>query len=648
MAGGSLHSLVSHLRRQSAPASLPASSDADLLARFAGGDEAAFELLVWRHAGMVLGVCRRVLRDGQHAEDAFQAAFLALARKADSVRRESVGGWLHRVAFRIALRARRGDAARRGRERSLGDLQPCAPLPGPFAEAVANELRAVLDEELERLPSKYHEPMVLCCLSGKSCAEAAAELGCAIGTVESRLARARRRLREALARRGFEAPVAVLAGPVVLKGVVAPALVLSTARAAVLFAAGGVEITPAAALAEGILRGMVMKKVEAATALLVLLGLSGACLAWVGPGIGQGPRVVARAPAPLPTRRPAPVKTDGELIQGVWKVVQGDASGKHQARDVSTQQRWTISREKIGIDYGDGEKGEVSYKLDPSSRPQGVDLTFNGLPWRGATFLGIYELHGDRLKLAYTRAVGQRPADFDTGREERGTVWLVLKRERPVQPAGKIDQHLRAWEQEMRKIRTLKAVLERIEKDKLGQTPRQYTGHAQYMKAGTGPTAMNLALMEMKVAGKNEMAEKLIWTGTHLYQFLPAQKEIRRYELPQRKPGQVAGDNFLSFLFGVSAEEARKRYTLTLCKEDQWYIYIDLAPRSATDRADFTRARVVLSRSSYLPRQLWFEQSNGNEVTWDIPRVQTGVTLDRRAFEAPKLPPEWKLVPSPR
>jgi TIGR03009 family protein len=647
MAHNPLHSLVSHLRRRAAPAGLPAPSDAGLLARFTSGDEAAFELLVWRHAGMVLGLCRRVLRDEQLAEDAFQATFLALARKAGSVRGESVGGWLHRVAFRIALRARQGAAARRGRERPLADPEPCSPQPGPSALAAAGELRGALDEELARLPRQHREALVLCCLSGKSCAEAAAELGCAVGTVESRLARGRGRLRAALARRGFDVPGAVLAGPVGLKGVVATELVSSTAGAAVLFAAGArAEITPAAALAEDFLRGTVMRKLEAAAALLVLLGLSGAALAWVGPGGPQGPRVVARAPAPFPRPRPAPVKADGELIQGVWKVVKGDASGKHLPHDVSTEQRWTISREKIAIDYGNGEKAEVGYKLDPAARPRAVDLTFNSLPWRGTTFLGIYELQGDRFRLAYTRAVGERPTAFDAGgREERGTVWLVLER---VRPAGKVDQHLRAWEQAARKIQTLQVVLTRTDKDRGARAATKYTGHAQYMKAGNGPTAVNLALMEMKVAGKTDVAEKFICTGTFLYQFLPAQKEIRRYELPRPRRGEVADDNFLTFLFGMKADEARKRYDLALSKEDKWYIYIEVKPRFAADKADFTRARLVLNRDSYLPRRLWFENGNGNEVTWDFPRVQSGVALDRRAFEAPKPPPGWKLVTSSR
>jgi TIGR03009 family protein len=155
----------------------------------------------------------------------------------------------------------------------------------------------------------------------------------------------------------------------------------------------------------------------------------------------------------------------------------------------------------------------------------------------------------------------------------------------------------------------------------------------------------NLAVLELNPDGKKDLAEKLICTGTYLYQFVPAQKEIRAYEMPKPKPGQVADEGFLGLLFGMKSEEAKKRYTLTLAKEDQWYVYVDIAPRDPKDKADFAKARLVLNKDSYLPRQLWFEHANGNEVTWDIPQLKTGVTLDRRLFDAPKAPEGWKLVP---
>ena len=165
------------------------------------------------------------------------------------------------------------------------------------------------------------------------------------------------------------------------------------------------------------------------------------------------------------------------------------------------------------------------------------------------------------------------------------------------------------------------------------------------MRAGTGATAQNLALLELKLEGQKEPKEKFICTGTYIYQFLPDQKEIRYYELPKPKPGQVVEDNnLLSLLFGMKAADAKRRYELKLAKEDTYYIYVDISPRSPADKADFQRARLILNKSNYLPRQLWFEHANRSEVMWDIPNLQVGMALDRRSFDAPKAPAGWKLV----
>src|SRR5689334_22251785 len=129
---------------------------AQLLERFVGRrDEAAFELLVWRHGKMVFGTCRRLLRDAHEAEDAFQACFLALARRAGSIGRgASVGGWLHKVAFRLALGVKARRAKRQVRELPLDDWTPAASSPDPAAEAAWREVRRVLDEEVNRLPER--------------------------------------------------------------------------------------------------------------------------------------------------------------------------------------------------------------------------------------------------------------------------------------------------------------------------------------------------------------------------------------------------------------------------------------------------------------------------------------------------------------
>jgi TIGR03009 family protein len=200
----------------------------------------------------------------------------------------------------------------------------------------------------------------------------------------------------------------------------------------------------------------------------------------------------------------------------------------------------------------------------------------------------------------------------------------------------------------MQKVQTLQAQLARIDKDKTFNTATKLVGYAAYRKAGSGPSTLNLAMLEMRPEGKQEVREKYVCTGTFLYQFLPEEKQIKVFELPKPRPGQVAEDNFLSFMFGMKADEARRRYELRLAKEDQYYIYVDILPRFPNDRADFQRARLVLNKSNFLPRQLWFEHPNGNEVVWDIPRIQSGADLDRRLFDPPQAPPGWRVVNVPR
>ncbi|SRR5579871_4152447 len=210
-----------------------------------------------------------------------------------------------------------------------------------------------------------------------------------------------------------------------------------------------------------------------------------------------------------------------------------------------------------------------------------------------------------------------------------------------------LDAHLAKWEAATKNVETLGAQLIRIDKDPVYEHVQRFEGEAYYMKAGTGRTAQNLALLEMRLAGQKEFKEKFLCTGTYIYQFAPEQKEIRYYKLPEPKPGQVAEDNsLLSLLFGMKAEDVKRRYELKLAKEDTYYIYVDIAPRSPADKSDFQRARLVLNKSNYLPRQLWFEHANRSEVMWDIPNMQIPMAkLDRRVFDAPKAPPPgWKIV----
>src|SRR5438067_4221829 len=203
--GGAFGRIARLLRRPTSEPGEP-EPDAELLARFArSADQSAFELLVWRHAVMVFGVCRRVVRDHHLAEDAFQATFLVLARKAGSVRGSNVAGWLFRVARRVAVRARAQSVARAKRETPLAG-SPASPPADDETEALA-----ILDEEVGRLPERLRLPVVLCYLVGRSTEDAARALGCPRGTVLSRLATARRRLAARLTRRGVTVPAALLA-----------------------------------------------------------------------------------------------------------------------------------------------------------------------------------------------------------------------------------------------------------------------------------------------------------------------------------------------------------------------------------------------------------------------------------------------------
>jgi cobalt-zinc-cadmium efflux system membrane fusion protein len=291
MSATRFQTFLHHLRR-AACGSADGVSDADLLRRFAATrDETAFELLVWRHGSAVWTLCRRLLRDEQDAHDAFQAAFLALARSAASVgKRGSVGGWLYRVACRAALAARARAARRAAREQPLGHTEACDPSADAHAAAVAEELRQALAEEVSRLPERFRLPLVLCGFAGKSNPEAARELGCPLGTLESRLTRARQRLRARLARRGFAlgAVAAALAIPTVGYAAFPPAPLVS---GVVRIAAGGASKTvPAgvAALAGQAVRIPLMTKLKVSSLLAVVCtGL----VAWAAlplPGGGAG------------------------------------------------------------------------------------------------------------------------------------------------------------------------------------------------------------------------------------------------------------------------------------------------------------------------------------------------------------------------
>ncbi len=269
MSNAPLFPVIDYIRKVTLPPGGPDPLDAALLERFVlHRDERAFAALVERHGPLVLGVCRRVLRDAHDAEDAFQATFLVLARKAGSLRRPgSLGPWLHGVAYRTALKARARSARCRTQEvrehdRAGGD---------PAEEAAWRDLRPVLDDAIDGLPERYRVPFVLCYLEGKTNAEAAEHLCCPRGTIATRLARARDRLRASLGRRGVTLPAgvfAVLPARATSAGPVAPELARSFARAAAAVAAGRAAPTPALSLMKGVTLTMLTRRLRAVVAVL--------------------------------------------------------------------------------------------------------------------------------------------------------------------------------------------------------------------------------------------------------------------------------------------------------------------------------------------------------------------------------------------
>jgi RNA polymerase sigma factor (sigma-70 family) len=290
-----------------------ADADATLLARFAADrDEDAFAELVRRHGPLVWGVARQVLGHEQDAEDAFQATFLLLARKAGSIQ-TATAGWLHATAFRVATRAKVRAVARLARERAV----PRRVSGDPVADAALRELQTLLHEEIAALPAKYRTPFVSCILEGRSRTHIAAALGWNEGTVSSRLAWARRRLRKRLARRGVDVTAALAAIEVTRDATAAVPAALTTS--AVTAARTGIASAAVAALAHG---GFMTTRFAPLAALGLVLGVIAAGSAGL---MGSDPPA---QPAPKEKAAPQPAAARGARPTGTCSLtVTGTATG---------------------------------------------------------------------------------------------------------------------------------------------------------------------------------------------------------------------------------------------------------------------------------------------------------------------------------
>ncbi|MEJ7638159.1 MAG: sigma-70 family RNA polymerase sigma factor [Singulisphaera sp.] len=352
--------------------------DGQLLERFiARRDEGAFEALMLRHGPMVWGVCRRALPGHHDAEDAFQATFLVLSRKAASVLpREMLANWLYGVASRTALKAKATVAKRRLRERQVAEI----PEPETGPQALWDDLGDLLDRELVALPVKYRVPIVLCDLEGKGHKEASEHLGWPIGTLSGRPRAGAGDAGEGLTRRGLGPSAGsftlMLRQGAEPSGVPTP-LVTSTLKAAIPFATGRVAtigmISPeVAALSHGILGDLMMTKLKAAIGMphrrhLDVRGRPGL----PHPARPGGPWDRGQCGGP---RRPRgrPLPDDAKLLEGEWRGVEIEVNGKRVTNDEVKDLRMAFNGDNMTIRGANGEGGvrKKSSSRFPAS-PQG-------------------------------------------------------------------------------------------------------------------------------------------------------------------------------------------------------------------------------------------------------------------------------------
>ena len=342
-------------------------SDGQLLERFTTdrgeGGELAFAVLVERHGPMVLRVCKGVLAGWHDAEDAFQATFLVLVKKARALWvRDSLGPWLHQVAFRTAISARISAARRRRCEEDAALLAAAA------TDRAGDELEATLHEEIERLPERFRAAVVLCDLERRSHQQAARHLGWPIGTVKSRLARGRERLRERLVRRGLAPGAGLMAAAAGRDGSIAlrlPPLVEQTARSAVdLACARTVVAGSLASLSEVVLSGMMISRWLKIWSAVIVIGTAGSglgLLAMHGQG-GQASRRSGTAANDLP---PSSIVKRGKFHAAVSEP---GFVATARSFDVYCRNPGTSVIKWIVPDGSVARKGDLVGQLDPGSR----------------------------------------------------------------------------------------------------------------------------------------------------------------------------------------------------------------------------------------------------------------------------------------
>jgi RNA polymerase sigma factor (sigma-70 family) len=450
-----LGEVLNLLHRAASPQQAADLTDSALLDRYiAHRDGLAFEALVRRHGPMVLGVCRRLLRCPQDAEDAFQTVFLVLIRKAGSVKpREGLAGWLHGVARHAALKTREATLRRRAREKRAA----CMPEPAASEENRSPDLERLLDKELGRLPEKYRLPIILCHLEGRTRKEAARQLGWPEGTVAGRLARARALLARRMTqdRRPLTSGslVAMLSQNSACAPVPAPLF-----RSAVKAVAVSSEV---AQLTRGVLKAMLLTKLKGVAAVLaamIFLGGGAVLLSQPsvffdqpgkqkgsvsGPTAGQGDskKTLATGRLGLEIKEAAAPAKAARGLEGDWLAVSFT-----QDNTKYSDRKYLTAEEKVrpitasckGDHYQftnvfgtwpqGSESGTVVVHLDTD--PKSFELIPDSGLFKGKAFRGIFLRDGEALTLCFSWPVKDRPTEFRS--PPNSTVVLVIfKPEKP-------------------------------------------------------------------------------------------------------------------------------------------------------------------------------------------------------------------------
>ena len=418
-----------------APARDADTADAELVRRFvADRDGPAFGALVRRHGPMVFGVCRRVLRDWHLAEDAFQAAFLVLARRASAITPPgAVAGWLHGVAYRVSKDARRSALRRFNRERTVAEVPEAA---APVCNSADDDLAEVIDAELQKLPAKYRELLVACDLEGRARQPVAESLGIPEGTLSSRLTTARRMLADRLARRGVAPAVVagVAAGSPASACEVPPALLASAARIGS-YAAGTVP-AHVAALADGAIRAMTMSKLKIIGFALALT-LCGLGVAYAAGWLDATP---ADQPPPPKTPDPVakPVGPNRILFFRDGQLTLIDPDGKNEQKVSRERELFRPVEAKLSPD---GKRLAVRIKVQLPNDPLPDEPVRHWLYVRDlgekepGTFLDVYAesfaWSADGTEIAYT-GPGQWTPAMKNPPPVHGTVAVATKKKTAV------------------------------------------------------------------------------------------------------------------------------------------------------------------------------------------------------------------------